>query len=251
MFAKAICPESGREYLGLTRAEVYAYGDIVYSVVKANPRDPAKEFPQIVTMHFFIMLDRLLNDDDICKHEIDQIVFEAQKHQIGVPPALLTPGTTYEKFRGTWANDEYHTLRRFKYARWLIERAKKHDIDLAHEYGMFDCMMFEGTSMASFADPGPKPGPDASLTARLNYARAVRAAQGGEPLRIDWHQIAAEPQLAEMAAMLKKNRDAEKKKRSGSRAGNRAKELRAAGYESRGYAGWFKGGKVEKKGEQS
>jgi hypothetical protein len=211
MITKAICPESGREYLGLTKTEVDAIGDIVFTAVKQNPRQPdtrpsPMHCPPVASGMFLINACGLVDDDDFTRGELQSLISKAQKAGIGVPPVLLTPGTTYEKFRGAWGDDEYQWLRRFKYARWLIACAKKHGIDLAHEYGWLPCTQFVSAEQGKYG-----------------------------PVAVDWFRIAAEPQIAEMAIVLEKNREAEKNKRSGSRAGNRAKQLRAAGYQRRGF----------------
>ena len=151
----------------------------------------------------------LLGDDDLTQAQLEWIIKRAQTYQIGVPPMLLTPGRTYEKFRGTWGWEEYHRLRRYKYARWLIACAKKNGVNLARELKDVPCTEIMGTPF---------------------IGSSTRA-----HIWVRWYELAAEPQIAEMAAVLEKNREAEKNKRSGSRAVNCAKELRAAGYQRHGF----------------
>jgi hypothetical protein len=212
MITKAICPNSGREYLGLTKTEVDAIGDIIFSYMKTHPRDPANKLPPGEVLQLLDIVGALFGDDDFTRAQLEWTIKLAQRYQIGVPPVLLTPGTTYEKFRGTTTNDEYHWLRRYKYARWLQARAKKNGVNIIRELKGVPCAEVTGTPMVGEQD---------------KYRSSA--------LWLYWYQIAEEPQIAEMAHVLRKNREAEKKKRSGSRAGNRAKQLRDAGYRPNGY----------------
>lgn len=204
------CPKSGRVYIRLTKAEVDAIGDIVFTGMKLNPRDPASQYPDVKGYVAYHHIEMLLTDDDLTEDELKAILYFAKNEGIAVPPALSSPGTTYERFRGVYSNDDYHWLRRYKYSIWLQASAIKHGINLEHELGICSYRYF-----------------------------TYRPEGSANDVNVPWFRIAKEPQIPEMAEVVAMNRNTERSKRSGSRVRERGIKLKRAGWEARGYAGWF------------
>jgi hypothetical protein len=236
MQIKSICPDSGREYLGVTRAEVHAIVDIISQVLHAHPIGE-RRLPQLISAWFLRYCTILVDDDDITVAEIGSLADEAQSAGIGVPPAILTPGKTCERYRGTYGSEQYQWLRRYKHARWMIERFQHNGIDIGREYGDLPTWYFVGEA-GMLPDVILPPLPEgASLSERIKRLRQTRRPT---PPNVSWFEIKAEPQIAVMRIVLEKNRTTERNKRKNSRQRNNVEKLRAAGYEYRGYRGLVK-----------
>ena len=224
------CPVSGQIYLKLTKAEVQAIPDIALTVVKENPRGD-REDPQIVSAIFLLkVLEELVGDDDYSKQELNAMLHEAKKLGIGVPQCFLVPVRPTRSSAGCGVPMSITCCVASSTRAGSSSAPRSTASTCSRVWHLLQRGIRRHTSRAVNRSWHAS-ARDRSTTTEPDPCRVVRDRQGAAD--------------GEIADLVEKNRAAEKNKRSGSRH-VKGKELRAAGYELRGFAGWFKGGKVPK-----
>ena len=164
-------------YLGLTRTEVTAIGVVLLSAVQSFLRPTLDEFDQLpienklAITQVAALMNGLVDDDDYTQYEIGEVVALGTTWGVDIPRSLTEFGKTCEKYVGIKdGTREYHTLRKFKHARWLIKAAEKVGVDLACIYVFSEAIRFVHGDMM-----------------KLGVA-------GSEAIAIAWFEVAEEPQ---------------------------------------------------------